>query len=426
MRYSLLCLILILFLGAFAIAQNDGDAVLAMWSARTTYLVGVTAGGVVTTITSWPNTVLPDGLVASPANDGALLVARTLVPFSVHLLKFQNPAGVSTLATLSTTFPSTPSILVDAGGDLLILNETGHDRGVYRMPGQGGPTTTVAHNSLNANFTTAFAMTEEPVSGDLVVLDVNRSLHRIDRTGKITTIRFTLPPTGVLPPMNSSVHADFRTGLLYFTYSTYFFGGLDPNTGAMTTILQPMSVFQSRYYGLDNNPFGNGYYMTVLAISPLASGSHLMRYDPQNATLSTVSASLPTGNLGDVLTWRSRILGGMNRPARGMAYRVRMFVPSEAGRAYLAGAALGFIPGIPLGGGRWVPLNADPLFYLSMLTPSLFAGFQGTLSGLGAAILTVNIPQVPHLHGFRFFLAAVTYDARGARVISEPLGVTIE
>ena len=49
-----------------------------------------------------------------------------------------------------------------------------------------------------------------------------------------------------------------------------------------------------------------------------------------------------------------------------------------------------------------------------------------TMAAAGAANGTVSIPAVPHLRGFRFFLAATTYGGGGVRVITEPLGVTIE
>ena len=66
------------------------------------------------------------------------------------------------------------------------------------------------------------------------------------------------------------------------------------------------------------------------------------------------------------------------------------------------------------------------MFFLSLQVPMLFNNFQGVLSAQGIANLTVNIPPLPQLAGFRFFLAAITYDVSGVRVITEPLGVIIE
>ena len=226
--------------------------------------------------------------------------------------------------------------------------------------------------------------------------------------------------------MTGNVHVDFNTGLMHLTYMNYFMG-LDPSTGAITTLIQPSTTFGMNFYGIDNDPFtGAGYYLSTYQISPAPTARLVMRYDPRTAILSTVATLPGTPTLTDVVTWRARMLGGLARPAWGQAYPVRLAIPSEAGKTYMAAAALGTLLGIPIGGGRKIPLDPDVLFYTSLLVPSLFSNFQGVLNAQGSATLTVNIPAVPQLVGFRFFLAAVTYDTGGVRVITEPFGVTIE
>jgi len=422
MRYVLVCLFTVLSLAVVVPAQSDGDAVLTLWSSTTTHLLAVTPNGVVQTIFTRPNTNTPDGLAAGPANDGGIMVEGSGSPNSLHVLKFQGATSITTLATLPATFLRVPTLLVDAGGDILMLNATGNDRGVYWMPARGGPLTTIAHNNTNAAFTTPFAMAEEITSGDLVVLDAGRKLHRIDRSGKVTTITMVLPPS-LSVAVTGNVDVDQGSGLMHITYGNYFLG-LDPNTGATTTIYQPTSTSRSNFYGLDGDPFGVGYYMTLYQITPTPSGNLLVRYDPGNGKLTTV-ATLPSGTLTDVVTWRSRMLGGLTRPTRGQAYRVQLSVPVEAGKPYFAAASLGTLPGLPIAGRR-VPLNPDALFFLSIQVPAIFSGFQGQLSNAGRGNLTVNIPPAPQLLGFRFFLAAITFDGNGVRAISEPLGVTIE
>jgi hypothetical protein len=37
----------------------------------------------------------------------------------------------------------------------------------------------------------------------------------------------------------------------------------------------------------------------------------------------------------------------------------------------------------------------------------------------------VHLPNIPTLRGHRIFLAAISYDASGVRIITEPFGVTI-
>ncbi len=423
MRYAILGLAALLLLGPVAATQSDGDAVLTVWSSSTTHLLAVTPGGVVNTIMSRTNNNVPDGLAAAPANDGGLMVENIRTPVGRHVVKFTGGASATTLATLPASFTRVPTLMVDDGGDILMLSQSGNDRGVYRMSGRGGPVATIAHNTVNANFTAPFAMAEEIISGDIVVLDLGRKLHRINAIGKVTTLPMALPPSMALA-VTGNVHVDWNTGLMHVTYGNYFLG-LDPNTGATTTIYQPTAATRSTYYGLDGDPFGSGYYMTVYQVSPGPTGRYLMRYTPPTGILSTV-ATLPTGTLTDVVTWKSRMLGGMVRPIHGQAYLVRMTVPSEAGKFYFAAASLSTIPGIPVGGNRRIPLNPDLFFFLSMQLPAIFSGFQGQLDAGGMATLTVNIPSLLQLVGFRIFLAAITYDASGIRVITEPLGVTIE
>jgi hypothetical protein len=422
MRYHLACLLTVLSLAAVLPAQSDGDAVLTLWSNPNTHILAVAPNGVVQTILTRANTGSPDGLAAAPANDGALMVEASQSPGGLRVVAFKNGSSVTTLASLPNTFLRAPTLLVDSGGDILLLNLSGNDRGVYRMPGGGGPLMTVAHNNVNATFTSPFAMTEEIVSGDLLVLDSGRKLHRIDRAGTVTTVTMILPPSLALA-VTGNVHVDHGTGLLHLTYGQYFLG-LDPNTAAVTTIYGPSTTGRASYYGLDGDPFGGGYYLTVNRATPTPAGRYLFRYSPRSGTLSTVG-TLPNGTFSDVMTWRSRMLGGLTRPARGTAYRVRLSIPVEAGKAYFAAAALGILPGIPVGG-KHVPLNPDALFFLSIQVPTIFSGFQGVLSNAGTADLTVNIPPVQQLLGFRFFLAAITFDGGGIRAVSEPLGVTIE
>jgi len=423
MRHHFLWPVAVLILVSIAAAQNDGDAVVGTSWGSNAYLLAVSPGAVVKTILTRPNTATPDGLAAAPANDGGLMVERTQNPWVPHVLKFQNGVGVTTLATLPTSFGPVPTLLVDAGGDILILNQIGTDRGVYRMPGRGGPLATLAHNNLNASFLAPFAMAEEPVSGDILVLDINSNMHRIDRRGKVTTLRVVFPP-GTSIVVTGNVHVDHGSGLMHVTYGNHFLT-LDPNTGAITTIYQPSSASRSTFYGLDGDPFGGGYFLGLNRYSPAPTGPFLMRYDPQGSALST-AATLPNGNLGDVLTWRSRMLGGLSRPRHGTPYQVRFAIPCESGQAYFAAASLGTFPGIPIGKYRRVPLNPDALFFRSIQAPLMFSNFQGMLSATGTATLTVNIPGIPQLVGYRFFLGAVTLDGRGIRIITEPLGVTIE
>jgi len=424
MRIRLILLVAAVICSSSTVAQNDGDAVVAGSASGTGLLWSVTPQGVVSTMFALPSTSTVDGLTAAPGNDGGVLAVRDSTTQLISLLKFQSALSMTTLATLPSTFLRVPTLEVDSGGDILILNGSGADRGVYRMPFKGGPLTTIAHNTTNANFMMPFAMAEDLVTGDLVVLDL-RNLHRINRVGKVTTVNMVLP-VGPSISMNGNLHVERGGVLMHLTYLNYLLS-LDPRTGAVNSLIQPTTTFKMNFYGIDDDPFsGAGYYLSAYQTTPTPVGRYVMRYNPRAMALSTLAPLPGTPSLTDLVTWHSRMLGGFTRPAWGQAYAVRLAIPSEAGCSYFAAASFGTLVGIPLGGGRRIPLDPDPLFFLSLQAPSLFSNFQGVLDARGIATLTVNIPPVLQLAGLRFFLAAITHDVGGVRMITDPLGVTIE
>ncbi|MBN2489791.1 MAG: hypothetical protein JXQ29_02955 [Planctomycetes bacterium] len=423
MRLVLLALLGTALLAPGFAAQNDGDAIVAVFNSPTTDLLVVTPTGVVITLITRPSGSAPDGLAVAPGNDGGLFVEADATTRALSVLKFQSAASLITLATLPGTFTRVSTLWADQGGDILVLSSTGTDRGVYRMAAQGGPLTTIAHPLLGATFQVPFAMAEDLLTGDIVLLDAGNYFHRVDRTGKITSIRYTLPPS-MSSTIGGNLDIDHVTGLMYITYNNYLLT-LDPRTGATTTILQPKPTNRN-YYGIDHDPLGGGFYLSANQLTAPA-GRYLLRYDARTGILTTV-APLPAANvtqLSDLLTWKSRMLSGLTRPAWGQPYALRLEIPSEAGQGYAAAASLGTLQGIMVKGRR-IPLDPDPLFFATLQLPGIFSKFQGVLSASGMAGLTVNTPPLPGLAGIRLFLAAVTYDAGGIRVITEPLGVTIE
>jgi hypothetical protein len=95
-------------------------------------------------------------------------------------------------------------------------------------------------------------------------------------------------------------------------------------------------------------------------------------------------------------------------PQVGVGVSIALDAPCQAGATYALAAALGTVPGIPVDLRR-IPLNADPLFALSLAVPSVFSGFVGTLDASGRATATVNV--IPPLAGATFYLAAITLEA---------------
>jgi len=350
------------------------------------------------------------GLTAAPLNDGILFTCLFNPGARNQLLHHVDKFGqVRTVSTLSSAVASIPIILVDQGGDLLLLNSVNSATGgVYRTPMTGGSLQTIA-----AGIPNAVAMEEDLLTGNFLVADVNGNVHHLTRTGTTVSVTKGVFP-GFVSSVRSKMHDHFRDGSVITTWANYVFK-YDPKSGAVTTLVTGGTV---TYIGLDHDPIHGGFYR--------GDSGALMRYHPGSGATTTIH--LFQGGLftvSDVATWGSRVLTGQAPPRPGTAYPIHLGLFSEAGRAYLAAASLGTLLGIPSPAGR-IPLDPDPLFFLSLTNPLVFQGFAGFLSRSGTARLTVHLPNAPGLRGVRFYVAAVTYDAGGIRRVSEPLGVTVE
>jgi hypothetical protein len=106
--------------------------------------------------------------------------------------------------------------------------------------------------------------------------------------------------------------------------------------------------------------------------------------------------------------------------------------PDTPNAAYAIGLALATTPGIPLLGGKNIPLNPDPLCYLS-LTPGSpnFVHMSGFLDGTGVAPAwaVLVVPNNPALINATVFAAGVTLDSStvsGVGQISLPVPITIQ
>jgi hypothetical protein len=156
------------------------------------------------------------------------------------------------------------------------------------------------------------------------------------------------------------------------------------------------------------------------------TGFHaILRYDLRaNAFTTLVPLPSTMGPLA-VAVAGSRHLAGIDEARPGKVYRLLVSSPNEIGADYAIGLSLGFHPGIPLPGGRRLPLNPDLLFFWSIQNAGMFSGFRGRLNIRGEALGRIAFPAIPALSGVRFFASAITIVNSRISVISEPLGVTI-
>ena len=421
LHIALLFTVSVFLLTPFLNAQKAGDALIfEQWNAQTHLVAMSPPAGTKTTVLTLNGYPTVDGLAIATANDGCIFAEYSISSSRVNILSFKPGRGATTLAVMPASFYRLPTLDVDQGGDVLILNHLGPDRGLYRMPPGGGPLTTIAHVKTGARFATPYCMAEDVATGDIVVPDLNGLIHRIRLNGKITTVQYSLPVNFPPNPVGN-LHVDHSTGLMFLAVGFHLLG-VDPATGATVTRFGITSSFLTNFMGIDGDPILGGYYVHAVNIRFPAIG--ILRFDPVKNTLTTF-ASFSNPTLGNVVTWESRMLSGLARPVRGKAYPIALTIPPEAGKPYFAAAGLGTLLGIPAGKSRRIPLDPDVLFYLSIRTPSLFSGFQGVLDAQGKASLTVNILASPQLVGLRFFVVAVTYDTQGIRIITDPLGVTI-
>jgi len=346
------------------------------------------------------------GLTQAPANDGVVFTCQDNMTRSVMLYHY-SWWGTLSSTMLPSPFSYVPTILVDQNGDLLLLNQAAGvaSSGIYRMPMPGSNFST-----LVTSIPSPVAMEEDLVTGHFLVADATGTIHRVTRSGQITSVAKGVFPA--MPTVRSKMHRDFTDGSVLETWGNSLFR-YDPNTGTTATLL---SGGTTSHVGLDHDPVNGDYYR--------GDTTALLRYDPSTGQAKQLR-QYGMYSLSDVATWGGRILTGTGPCKPGAVYPIHLSLYSECGRYFQAAASFGTLFGIPTPGGR-IPLDPGPLFFFSLANPMVFAGFSGQLSRSGTASLRVNIPNVPALKGIRFYVAMVTYDATGIRKISEPLGMTIE
>ncbi|MBN2490678.1 MAG: hypothetical protein JXQ29_07505 [Planctomycetes bacterium] len=349
------------------------------------------------------------GLTAAPLNDGVLFTAmRNLGGTSPQLFQVDKFAMLTTIGNLPAPLGFLPTLLVDQTGDLLVLSSSTSAAagGVFRIPMGSTQLSTLVSGIVNA-----VAMEEDLATGDLLVADLAGDVHRVTRSGTVSSITRGAFPA--VAGVRSKMHTFFRDGTVIATWGNQVCR-FDPRSGTTTTLVLGGSA---TYIGLDHDPIHGQFYR--------GDSSALVRYDPGSGFTALLRQWPSLFSVSDVATWGSRALTGQGAPRPGAAFPIHLGLFSESGRAYQVACSFGTRPGIVTPAGR-IPLNLDDLLFLSLANPAVFQGFSGRLSRSGTARLTVALPNIAGLRGLRFFVAAITYDAAGVRRISEPLGVLIE
>jgi hypothetical protein len=98
---------------------------------------------------------------------------------------------------------------------------------------------------------------------------------------------------------------------------------------------------------------------------------------------------------------------------QGTTLQVALSFPGESNRPYFAAASLANAPGIPLPGGKTVPLAMDDLFWFSLSSQPIFVDMMGTLDGSGTGSFSVQIPTSPALNGLPVVFSCITISPLG-------------
>jgi len=378
-----------------------GDLVV---NGQTSSLFGVTPQGRVYTVTSrLPFPSIARELVCAPDN-------RTIWVL-LNPNPMNTPALLSVAPNGTITFVRTGSMVqimdVDGGGNALLSD------GMNIMSYGAGRLTTLYAN-LPWRFVGGGSI--ELATGDLIAT-----------TSSPTGIhRFTLHGTPRTSTVTHLIHFPHRvvndpeTGGMVGVTDYYVFQATLAPTPTVTPLLWTRGALR---FGWPVRDPRDGRF-----IVPYHTGQNplLYRLDARTRAVTTI-VQLPGSLTATAVTLAgSRHLCGLNAARPGGLYSMLVSSPGEAGFRYGVALSFGFRPGIPVGGGRKIYLNPDPLFLASATGRGPFYGFQGTLDARGEAVAAVAIPNLAGLSGRRFFASAITITQNRISVISDPLGVTIQ
>jgi len=246
--------------------------------------------------------------------------------------------------------------------------------------------------------------------------------HALDLTsGSVKTIYTGAPLNfcqgACMGPNGNFAFAD-ETGQEFFEVDS---------TGVLTTIYsgapfvdpgEGVDLLPSGDYVLADDASGKNFIWLVTPSSP--------------ALVTTLHAGLPFSDTNGCTVVPDLLLnrvGPLPKPGQPAAYRV-----TSAGAQYdyyIFGASLSASRGFALPGGKYFPLDFDPLLGLTLsnVLPGVFRNFQGFIDVSGQAVLTVNVPNAPALAGVEYYMAGVTINPNapaGIHLVSNPIATRIQ
>ncbi len=123
------------------------------------------------------------------------------------------------------------------------------------------------------------------------------------------------------------------------------------------------------------------------------------------STRTDLMSGNPEGD-SDLYLWTDALTRA-GRATPGATVSLLLNEPTAVGLPYVVRTAFARTPGIPLPGAATVPLAPDALFFLSGQLPTVFQGYQGTLSAAGRATAAIAIPNAAALIGLDLYTAFI-------------------
>jgi len=373
---------------------------------------------------------------ASPRSVSTLLAFPAGAALGPVLMDFNNRDYVAVLGlTLARVqFPSaTVSTIATIGSRTAAIAL--HQDGGYRLVTSTGELLAVTRSGVVQTLRTGLPPVNDFAvdlkSGDYLVATfpsppLSSGLLRMGRRPP-----FALSTIGTLPVIRSFVQDRDRAGSI-FAVSTNRLLRIDRITGNAVNLGSPRNELlaaQSVTLLGENHPDGRRN-LAVVGNSAVAPG--LFLFDGAGSLVTTISA-LPFSGV-TVLPNRHREISGAGTALPGSTYLLFFSGPTSNGDdphdPYVAACSWDTDPGILLSDGRKIPLQPDPLFFLSLTGIPMFQNFVGVLNSSGVAepLPSVEIPAEPALIGFRFYISYVSINAaypNNIGVIADPWGITI-
>ena len=202
--------------------------------------------------------------------------------------------------------------------------------------------------------------------------------------------------------------------------------------GAVSTVLNPLAtktrirmlcVGSQAFLQLDTNQ--DGIFDTTQAPLTIATHNAAGEIGIVAGTIGSSAAQLDNFAAFDaVLTQTGIGTSGESRPKIGTKYGMALTTQATTITPFLCAMSLtnggtmnGNLGGIPIGGGRSIPLGVDPLLDLSLALGGVL-GLNGITDAAGVGNPKVAIPNLQSLIGVGVHVAAVTAGGSGIANIS--------